>query len=175
MSSAGGAWTQNFRGNSPYDPDSDSALAADRKATGFDLWAAMYNRYTAVASKIEVTVNCVDAQTTWCYLWADRNTTAITEFDQLRCGQKGITRRMIPASHEDPVVMSNKTTTKSMVAYMDNTQVGDPISNPINVWFWRIIVQNDNAATVNGEVTMIITYDVIFHDPKLVISEEVVP
>lgn len=159
-----------FRANSIYDPDYSGA---GRAPMGFDQWAALYNHYIVLGSKMtcQIVVPQSETELYWAGVYlSDTITVPYTTGTAFREARKG-TSKLCNPSYGKPQFITSKLSTKKFFNLTDvndnRDTIGAPVtSNPSEVASYILWVQALNAGTVAATIAVTIEYIVAFSEPK---------
>lgn len=166
----GALYSQQFRGNSVYDPDLTGVGA---QPTGFDQWAAFFNEYLVVSSFLEIEIVCgTVAPVEWVVFPSYNSTLPSTTLD---ASARPYAKRVLLLSSGNSVKgrMRLSMSTAQMMgvreeAVLDDDAYGATVStNPGSsaVWYWTVVAQNIASTTTLADSYRVrIVYDVLFHD-----------
>jgi len=166
-----GAFSYQFRGNSPFDPDFTSTGG---QPANYDDWSSLYLRYRCHASTISVhvlTSNSGTEPTSW--VFAPRTvSTALTLGSFFDAASMPYAKTRLLSIYRtgasDSVFKGSMTTRKmlglSKVEYDGRDDLTAAVTtNPALQWFWHITGINvDSAVTSEVAILVEITYDVEF-------------
>jgi hypothetical protein len=170
--------TQEFWGNGAYDPDK---TGTGTQPTGFDQWAALYDKYTVIASSIKVRL--VDLQGSGgdteslllAILPCTETSFAPTDINEIAALPYGKFGQIYPQSDGNPGAPSNTltnyiSTAKIFGTYDDAVKYERNYSSAINAspnqgWYWMVYMQSADGTTSNQpDVYFLITYHIEFWD-----------
>jgi hypothetical protein len=167
-----------FRGNGAYDPE---YAAYGEQPTGYDQWAALYDKYTVVASSIKTYV--VDVQgdggdnetLLLAILPVTENSFTPTDINEVAALPYGKFAQIYPQTDGNPGAPSN--TVRSYMstekifglveraALIERNFSSATTASPNQGWYWTIFMQSANGTTSNQpDVYFEITYHVEFSD-----------
>lgn len=170
--------TQEFWGNGVYDPDK---TGTGSQPTGYDQWAALYDKYTVVASSIKTYV--VDVQgdggdnetLLLAILPVTENSFTPTDINEVAALPYGKFAQIYPQTDGNPGAPSN--TVRSYMstekifglveraALIERNFSSATTASPNQGWYWTIFMQSANGTTSNQpDVYFEITYHVEFSD-----------
>lgn len=165
---SGAIKTWLMRGNSVFDPD---YTFTGHQPSGFDEFAAFYQYYRVVASKVEVILSSLTALVPMMCLV--RPVREIETQSQYNPGVES-TRAVygvLPDTGVPNLILHNKATTAELFSGQSSTDqdFGALVSaNPSKQWYWEVLTQSANqASTASLAVTMIVTYEVIFSQKEV--------
>jgi len=160
LTTAGGGYSQVFRGNGPYDPDE---TGAGSQPTGYDQWAAFYKRYVVHGSKIMAQLHNADNVPTLLGISPNISGSVST------VNADYFTNPMMKGAWTDATGNPNATKTltmyqssKDMLGLKDVKDDADASSEfstfPARQWFWNIYVHNTDAGNLACYLRVTITY-----------------
>lgn len=156
---------QQFRGNSPFDPD---FTGVGTSAIGFSTYASMYTYYRCYGSRIRVQ---------WCNVGASAATQVIqvgvsasptvspgyTNMDQLMENPYGVVK-IFAFGTNVPVTKMYMSTAKiegvhKKAVATDDTYASLTTTNPAQPWYWNLITQSADQVSSSTAIAFVtITY-----------------
>jgi hypothetical protein len=132
---------------------------------------ALYQQFYVKKSTISVQIVNRGVDTYGVAVFASSETTGLTDYYEAEEEQNSCIHTMIAPSQGDVKRLILEETTKNMIALpkTDNTLYGTNASDPTNLWYHRVFVQNlTQAQATFGVFTCKIMYEVEFFDRRSV-------
>lgn len=154
---------QQFRGNSPRDPD---VSVGGSQPAGFDQLMALYRNFRVNASKIKIEFVNGATGLTPSVAVIPVNAGAIPSYTRIGQVQEDPYSRSglmsIAGGSKDRYVTINYMTTKKFFGYKSINQesdfIGDASNDPVLQWYWSIYGSSYTGAAVTIEFRVTITY-----------------
>ncbi len=162
-----GLYAENqFRANSVYDPD---LTGTGGQPLGFDNLAALFAKYRVNSFNFQVQMMSLSASYKGVCVVINGSETPTT-YDEVceypRAQQRGIGFNGSPTAIYTGKVLLSRLNGKSQDAYhIDDLTSATNAANPVEAINFHVGIQNDNASTINVNVTCTMWYDVVFFDP----------
>jgi len=166
LSGTSGANTvlEQVRGNGAYDPDS---TGVGHQPNGFDQWAAFYQKYRVLGSRITVTAYSTSDAIISVFP-SNTSSLATTKIHPTLEESNCVYTQTNAYSAGDPIV--NEMTTSvvtgiSPQAVLDEDNLGALVSAvPAVQWYWNISAQHpDEASATSVNMTYTVEYDIVFY------------
>jgi hypothetical protein len=159
---------QVYRGNSVYDPD---YTGAGHQPLYFDQYMLIYERYRVLGSKIIVKfINNSAGSSAIFVLHADTDPLALVSFFPISEQPHTKVSKFTPVSARMPSSLAMKKSSCEIMGLSrsqlwDDDYSGGPTSNPAKMWYYNIFINSaDNTANLQGQLEIMIAYDVVFSD-----------
>jgi hypothetical protein len=168
--SSGGLYSYQYRGNSAFDPN---YTGTGGQPAGFDQWAAFYNEYTVLSSRIHIEIISGTSGTTEYCVFPSYNTTvpatpedaSVRPFAKANIGASGGNGAL---RHLRQSMSSAQLLGVRKEAIIDDDAYGATVgTNPAAtaVWYWTIVGQNLNNSNSLADILRVhLEFDVEFHD-----------
>jgi len=171
----GNLYSQQFRGNSVYDPDLTGAGA---QPSYFDNWANMYNSYVVLSSRI-VLESMITSGTNPVMVGVFPAYNTSVPSTQLDCASMRYARSRsnVAVGNAYKVLIPSSMSTAQMFGIPTEAVVMDDLysaivsTNPASAqtWYWTVFAQAETGTTtLSGVIRVCIEYDVKFFDPAVV-------
>jgi len=174
--SIGGVPTSDwrFRGDDLYDPD---YTGSGHQPTYFDQLMAMYNRFQVLGSRIRAMVTPTSTSSApvpavnFCITPNDDNgALSWTDARQLPYARSRLVTAANGATLMNQADSAQIHGVPQMIVGL-SSYVGTSSSSPSDPWYWHVVTETPDAATnITGFLSVVIEYDVVFFDRKLVTS-----
>lgn len=169
--------THVFSANGCYDPN---ITGVGHQPRGFDQVMALYDHYTVIGASIQVRFlnNSTGTRPYCCIAVRDGTVAALTTRDLFEYSNRVISARPVyrlSTADESGVGASSMLSSKVDIAkflgrkdVMDDPELkGTVASNPVEQVNFHVSVSDPvTTAAANVQCQVLITYDVIFHEPK---------
>lgn len=168
MSDATVSILDQFRGNSPFDPDYTGGGA---QPTFYDQWSALYDKYTVSRSTIRVeAINMSATVPVEMDVWPSNGTAIVGDAsEQPRC-RTAILPPLTGSGSKKTI--KNAGSVKAIMGekFLDPSQYeATTDSNPTKVQFWNVNASSlDGIGLVNVQYRMFLTFYVTFSQRKMI-------
>jgi len=164
-----GAYSWQFRGNGPYDPD---VTYTGVQPPCFDQWAALYDRYTVVSSTI--TVRAISRAVSNCMRIAVGPATSggAQAFDAIAGQRYAVSKDTTGGAQAAVLSLDLMTATVGGVtkaSVLDSASAGwdsAVSSTPAKQWFWNVAVETSGSSDALS-LYVVVTYRVKFWQPAV--------
>jgi hypothetical protein len=165
---SGAIRTWLLRGNSVFDPD---YTYTGHQPSGFDEFAAFFQYYRVVASKIEVISSALTELIPMVTVVRPvREIEAQSQYNAPVESTRAVYGFM-PDTKVPNLILHNSATTSALYSGQSSTDqdFGSLVTtNPAKVWYWEVLTQSANqASTASLAITVVVEYEVIFSQKEI--------
>lgn len=169
----GALYSQQFRGNSVYDPD---YTGAGSQPTYFDQLANMYNSFVVLSSRIKIEALNAAAAPVLVGVYPAYNTALGSTSLDCAAMRYAVSKSCYGSGNGLKVVLQQSQSTAQQFGIPEDAVVNDDLyssvvsTNPAaaQTWYWTVFAQDETgSATLNVSLLISIDYDVKFFDPAV--------